>query len=72
MKDFIAQSVNLILAQGVVADDVFVPRRVLRDESALANGVAVSLQAFVFAKGVDVGKERPSRDADERVFDPAM
>ena len=72
MEDLIAQSVNLILAQGVVTDDVLVTRGVLRDESALANGVTVSLQVFVFAKGVDVGEECPSRDADERVFYPAM
>jgi hypothetical protein len=70
VKNFGAERLDLFLAQGQRARDVFIPGGILGDESATSNQIAIVGEVFVLAKPVDVAEEYSSGNTDERIFDP--
>lgn len=54
MQHLVAESFNLLRAQGLGAGDVFVASRVLGNKRALANDGAIVLQGLDAAEVVDV------------------
>jgi hypothetical protein len=71
VEDLVAEGLDLLLGQGVGSGDVLIAGGVLGDESALADDVAIGLEAFVAAELVDIGEKGAAGDADEGVLDPA-
>lgn len=69
MQHLVAESFNLLRAQGLGAGDVFVASRVLGNKRALADDGAIVLQGLYAAEVVDIVEQSSSRDADEWVSD---
>ena len=71
VQHFVAEGLYLLVRESLLARDVLVASRVLRDQGAFAKDVAVGLEALAAAKSVDIGEQGPSRYADEGVLDSA-
>jgi hypothetical protein len=69
VQDFVAEGIDLGLVEGLGPCNVLVTGRVLGDECALADRVAVFDETFLSTELIDLGEQTVARDADERVFD---
>ena len=56
MQDLIAEGLDLGWGQSVRAGDVLVARRILGDEGALADDIAIGLEALGAAEVIDIGE----------------